>query len=207
MSLVGTRYEKLTVVAMLPFSKVLCRCDCGNERVLRVGHFNAGNAKSCGCHRGLHGHSGKTVKSREYECWSNMKARCHNPHNKRFSDYGGRGILVCERWRGSFSNFLADMGPCPAGYTIDRKDNRLGYFPENCHWVSRSKNQTNRSISKRWTVNGTEYATAREAATASGVSTTTIKAWCEGRTAEGRWYPPKTGCFTRSIYGDERAAA
>lgn len=196
------RVEMLEAVEHLPGGKYRCVCDCGNERIVRVGHFHTGTIKSCGCHKGWHGQ----YRTRAYQAWTNMKARCHNPKNKRYSDYGGKGIAVCDRWH-VFANFFADMGECPSGFTIDRDDNTKGYFPGNCRWVSRSENQTNRSISKRWIVNGVVYATLRAAAEVHGVSDPTVRAWCLGRRSAGRWYPPKPGCSAHQLYVDGRKLA
>lgn len=76
-------------------------------------------------------------RSPEYNCWQNMKARCHNPKHPKFAAYGARGITVCPRWRNSFDNFLADMGRRPTGMSsIDRKDGSRGYEPGNCRWAT-----------------------------------------------------------------------
>lgn len=74
-----------------------------------------------------------------------MKARCHNPKDTAYPQYGARGIAVCERWRHSFENFYEDMGHAwSKGMTVDRKDNDLGYTPTNCRWVTKSEQGKNR---------------------------------------------------------------
>ncbi len=82
--------------------------------------------------------------SPEYQVWRNMLSRCTNPNHPRYADWGGRGITVCDRWLSSFIAFYEDMGDCPSGYELDRKDNDGNYGPDNCRWVPRSTSQRNK---------------------------------------------------------------
>ncbi len=83
-------------------------------------------------------------KISEYRTLASMKDRCYRSKNKYYHRYGGRGITVCERWRNSFIAFLEDMGlkPFPEAQ-IDRIDNDLGYFKENCRWATPEENSRN----------------------------------------------------------------
>ena len=73
-----------------------------------------------------------------------MKSRCANPKDPAWGHYGGRGIVVCARWVNSFADFLADMGPRPAGRSLERIDNDKGYEPGNCMWATWTTQARNR---------------------------------------------------------------
>ena len=107
-----------------------------------------------------------------YVVWQDMLNRCRNPNSKAWKSYGGRGIKVCDRWK-VFSNFSADMGTRPTGYTLDRIDNDGNYEPSNCKWSSRKEQQRNQTVTRKITVDGHQYIAA-ELAETYGFKTDTI---------------------------------
>jgi hypothetical protein len=85
------------------------------------------------------------IRQKVWFAWRNMVQRCHDPKSRRYADWGGRGIVVCDRWRASFEAFLADVGNPPSqAHTLDRRDNDRGYEPDNCRWATRQEQQRNR---------------------------------------------------------------
>ncbi len=154
----GHRYGRLVVVGKNTDKKRAywdCACDCGNSTTVRGDHLKEGRVSSCGCFhddiKTTHGMS----RSPEYFCWTNMKARCADPSNKHFKNYGGRGIIICPTWLESFENFFADMGPIPEpGLTLERIDNERGYFKDNCTWATRAEQVRNRRNSILHTIGG-----------------------------------------------------
>lgn len=155
--LVGMRFDRLLVISPLDERTKgqkrlwLCLCDCGKTSKVTTDHLNSGHSKSCGCliadtmgvTMRTHGLSGD--RSSEYKAWSEMKARCGNPNNTSYPNYGGRGIHVCDRWLDSYPNFLEDMGPKPhPSLSLDRVKVNEGYSPENCKWSTRLEQSRNR---------------------------------------------------------------
>jgi hypothetical protein len=96
--------------------------------------------------------------------YQQMRYRCENPSNADYPSYGGRGIKVCERWRESFDNFLADMGRQPEGLVLDREDNDGPYDPSNCRWVTPAVSARNTRRNVRLTHNGQTHCLADWAA-------------------------------------------
>ncbi len=138
------------------------RCKCGTEFIVPNNKLTNGHTRSCGClmvevcvkRSTKHGHAGRLTFTRTYKIWAGMIKRCTNPKFKRFPDYGGRGVTVCERWR-KFENFLADMGECPPGLSIDRYPNNDGnYEPSNCRWATRTQQSRNSRHNLVLTVRG-----------------------------------------------------
>lgn len=129
----------------------ICECECGNKYEVRSDALRGGITRSCGClisdstrqRMTVHGHSARGQITSTYRSWQGSIGRCTNPNNPAWEYYGGRGIKVCNSWRESFENFLADMGECPEGYSIDRIDNDGNYEPGNCRWASKTQQSRN----------------------------------------------------------------
>ncbi len=86
---------------------------------------------------------GNTRKHFMYGAWAGMVNRCHNPKNTSYGRYGAKGVTVCDRWRKSFADFLADMGERPEGMTLDRKNPLGPYEPDNCRWATKVQQRAN----------------------------------------------------------------
>lgn len=149
----GQRFGRLVAlerrIGKFPQAYWLCRCDCGNEGVYRQIYLRRGTTKSCGCYREdarrTHNGYGTTLHRR----WGAMRQRCSNPNNKRYADYGGRGIYCVPEWDdfGAFSEWARESGFRPE-LQIDRIDNDGPYSPDNCRWVDAKTNMANRRNSR-----------------------------------------------------------
>lgn len=150
-------------------SRWLCLCDCSLVSVVLSTNLQSGTTQSCGClaketaqangqknsdtwfREGytagvVHGDSPRHGRHYLYECWANMKARCLNPRHPNYPDYGGRGVAVCDEWLEwvPFRDYVEQtLGPRPEGYSLDRIQNDLGYFPNNIRWATRSEQRAN----------------------------------------------------------------
>lgn len=146
---IGTRFGRLVVKADIGGNprRYACVCDCGAETTNVSYHLLAGKSQSCGCYqKELVRQSKLTHKMSflpEYAAWIRARSRCTVNH-RNYRWYGARGIRMCDEWQNDFVAFYEHVGPCPAGYELDRKDNNKGYEPGNVRWVSRVVNMSNR---------------------------------------------------------------
>lgn len=187
LSVIGDRYGRLTVVSEAERGKdykrrFVCQCSCGRTTTVQLSHLRAGDeGLSCGCRRVeqaavigksnvRHGRS----RTREHYVWADMKRRCSQQSHHAYAGYGGRGIRVCDRWVESFEAFFADMGECPDGMSLDRKDNDGNYEPGNCRWSTRRQQQRNRRTNRLITAFGETLCVA-EWAERTGLSTHAIR--------------------------------
>lgn len=156
-NLTGLKFGRLTVISQAENRRRstvwLCVCDCGTSKEIRAPQLKNGETQSCGCrHRelvtihGCHNHE-------LYATWMKMRARCERQNDRQFSNYGGRGIKICQRWS-DFDTFVRDMGPRPVGMEVDRRDNDGDYTPENFRWATRTTQQRNTRKNRLLTVRG-----------------------------------------------------
>lgn len=150
----GKKFSRLTAICPSGKDKhrnVLwrCLCECGRETVVSATALKRGKTKSCGCLKAeilmkrnrTHSLSGTHI----YKVWAGIKQRCENEKNKRYKDYGGRGIRLCNEWKRfePFYSWAIKEGYKP-GLDIDRIDNNSGYSPQNCRFVTRRENCLNK---------------------------------------------------------------
>jgi hypothetical protein len=114
----------------------------------------------------------KVKKNHLYKTWSSMRARCLNPGDIEYPNYGGRGIRVCDRWS-DFLRFLEDMGERPAGTTLDRRNVDGDYCKTNCRWATAIDQARNKRTNRILTYLG-ESLCISEWADRTGINKTTL---------------------------------
>lgn len=176
----GVKFGNLTAVQRVERNDArshwLCKCDCGNEKILLLSSLKSGDTKSCGCQKIklISKHGGSRTKL--YVVWQGMNRRCADPRVEGFDGYGGRGIAVCEEWKDSFSAFQkwSIENGYSSGLSIDRIDNNKGYGPDNCRWAT-ARTQQNNTRRTRFIEIGGVVKPLQYWSDESGVSAPTIK--------------------------------
>lgn len=159
--MIGNTYGRLRVIEEAPYrisagrkkSYVKCLCSYGKEKIIRAEDLRRKRKPvlSCGCL--MIEKIKKTVithnmsKSKTYKIWCGLKTRCNNPKSDYYYCYGGKGISYDSTWE-YFENFLRDMGECPEGFSIERKDINKNYTKSNCEWIPLFKQSRNTSTTK-----------------------------------------------------------
>lgn len=167
--LVGEKFGRLTITGDAGIRSngsyykryLIAKCECGTVKEYWWPALRNGNTRSCKClqkQAKSHGLS----KSKIYRVWKSMKARCYNKSEKVYKHYGGRGIIICTKWKKDFSVFheWALANGYKLGLTIDREDNNGNYCPENCRWITQKRNLNNKRTSRFITYNGERKTTA-----------------------------------------------
>lgn len=163
LNLVGLRFGSLSVtkedgIDSHGATMWSCQCDCGEITRTRGSHLKGGAVNSCRCGIGIAAvkkwttHNGS--KTPLYRRWQAMKARCNNPNSEEYHNYGGRGIVVCDRWM-RFENFRDDMADTfRPELEIDRRNTDGNYEPLNCRWITQVAQQRNKRTNHHVTIAG-----------------------------------------------------
>jgi hypothetical protein len=160
---IGQRYERLIVLSRAPNknerdtnARWNCRCDCGNLVIAYGQDLARGKFKSCGCLNAERIQSHGMSRTRIYNVWKQIFQRCENKDCPSYKNYGARGIGVCEEWR-DFAVFYSEMGDCPVGYSLERRDNNLGYSKINCRWATSKEQHSNKRTNHFLELNGERH--------------------------------------------------
>lgn len=168
-SLNGRRFGRLLVLCRAEnlHNRVAwkCICNCGNIKTATSSDLKSGKVLSCGCLRKeTAAKTGKSntmhgmTKTRLWQIWSSMKQRCHNKNSPHYQNYGARGITVCDEWKQGFEAFgeWALSNGYQDNLTLDRIDNNLGYYPDNCRWATWKQQENNRRDTVMVVIGGLE---------------------------------------------------
>lgn len=160
----GKKFGRLTVIKLADTVKGhlrwYCKCDCGKEHIAYGSSLKNGGTTSCGCYKTENAkklYSSVRQKDKHlYAIWNGIKQRCQNSNHKSYSNYGGRGIRICNEWASKYETFYywAINTGYKKGLEIDRIDNNGNYEPNNCRWVDRKTQANNKRNVVLYTIKG-----------------------------------------------------
>jgi hypothetical protein len=156
--------ERFTVISKAGYKTYLIPvvCSCGFSCDTRFHSLISGKSTRCPECRIEKRRTHRMSKSPEYKIWKAMLQRCYDKNSNAYFYYGGRGVIVCDRWNpdrgGSFDNFYKDIGPRPSSnYQLDKEavflDNKI-YGPGLVKWSPRSENITRRRNTNYVSIDG-----------------------------------------------------
>lgn len=189
--LLGSTIGRLTVLrrSVIDKRKWVCLCSCGNMTEVFGSNLSRIHTTSCGClhsettsnRNSTHGMTNTT----EFGIWQSMKQRCYDENCEAYKDYGGRGVVVCDRWRNSFEDFFLDVGLRPSSkHSLDRHPNNDGnYEPTNFRWATKRQQAQNRRDNVVVEYNGEKMALA-EFASRFDIKGTSIYSHIKKKTLE-----------------------
>lgn len=210
---VGDRFGRFTIIQESEKRNkkryFLCECECGNEKNIRLDGLRNGQTTSCGCYNvevskiantkhGMHG-------SRIYRIWYAMRSRCFSINSTSYANYGGRGITICDEWRGfdSFHEWATKNG-YDEHLTIERKNVNGNYEPSNCTWITMTEQKRNARVTKRINFDG-KVMTLRQWAKHIGISSSALcNRFDKGWTLEKALTTPSQKKFIRSDFKDSQ---
>ena len=137
-------------------------CSCGSSFISR--YMRTAVNISCGCAR----YKIPETHKYTYNSWNSMIQRC--VHNKRYTN---KNISVCNEWE-DFNVFLSEMGLRPNNKSIDRINNSLGYFKDNCRWSTAEEQANNTTANIHLTIDGVTKTAKSWSKTEGAVSYQTI---------------------------------
>lgn len=172
----GDRFGRWTVIKEVEslqtssrkIRRILCKCDCGTEKIVRYDNLVNGISRSCGCYMREFNSKNRrkfpqdTVKSRIYTIWNGIKCRCYTKSSMSYKRYGAKGITMCDEWRDNFMTFYdwSINNGYTDNLTIDRIDSNGNYEPSNCRWATYKEQANNTSSNVLVTHNGESHTLA-----------------------------------------------
>lgn len=181
-NIIGKRFGRLVVVEQAERKSSngtlywKCICDCGKSKEIRGTNLTSGATTSCGCYnKEIISKDNPKYKRKLYYIYRGMLDRCNNKNNKHYSNYGGRGIGVCDEWNiyENFEKWALENGYAK-GLWIDRIDNNSDYNPTNCRFCTPKEQQNNKRTNVIISIGGVEH-TIQQWSDISGIKRATIE--------------------------------